>query len=230
MDSKTLKALSKLDRKLGHLISKVPFTFEIQEQLSPYESLFRAIVYQQLTGKAAGTILGRVQDLYPKRRIPKPEEVLETPDEKLRGAGLSRAKTAAIKDLAAKAIEGVVPTAREIVRLSDEEVVERLTSIRGVGVWTVQMMLIFKLGRPDVWPVTDYGVRKGFALLFKHRELPTPKELILLGERFAPHRSTLAWYMWRAVEFFPSPRRPTSSSQKARGKPSPSKGSRRKRR
>ena len=118
----------------------------------------------------------------------------------MRGAGLSRAKTAAIKDIAAKTVAGIVPTSREILKLTNEEIIERLTSVRGVGPWTVEMLLMFTLGRLDVLPATDYGVRKGFAVTFGWKDLPTPKELLEYGERWRPHRSTAAWYLWRALE------------------------------
>ncbi|HSY73920.1 MAG TPA: DNA-3-methyladenine glycosylase 2 family protein, partial [Dongiaceae bacterium] len=122
------------------------------------------------------------------------------PDEKLRAAGLSRAKTAAIKDIAAKTLEGVVPTSRAIARMESELIISQLTSIRGVGPWTVEMLLMFKLGRPDVLPVTDYGVRKGFALTYKLKDLPTPQELLAHGEKWRPYRSIAAWYLWRALD------------------------------
>ena len=163
-------------------------------------SLVRAVAYQQLTGKAAETILGRVLALYPGKKFPEPEDLLKTPDRKLRAAGLSWAKVRAVKDIAAKTIEGVVPASRALVRMTDEAIVERLTAVRGVGKWTVEMMLIFKMGRPDVWPVTDYGVRKGLALLYKMKELPTFKETLEFGERWRPHRSAAAWYLWRACD------------------------------
>jgi DNA-3-methyladenine glycosylase II len=125
---------------------------------------------------------------------------LATPDERLRGAGLSRAKTAAVKDIAAKTLEGVVPTGRAIARLSDEEIVERLTAVRGVGPWTVEMLLIFTLGRQDVLPATDFGVRKGFAVTYGLKELPAPKDLLAHGEKWRPHRTTAAWYLWRSLD------------------------------
>jgi 3-methyladenine DNA glycosylase/8-oxoguanine DNA glycosylase len=125
---------------------------------------------------------------------------LDTPDEKLRGAGLSRNKVAAIKDLAAKTIDGTVPSARTLAKMSDEEIIARLITVRGIGRWTVEMLLLFDLGRPDVWPVDDYGVRKGFAKTFGKRKLPKPKQLMKLGEKWRPHRSVAAWYFWRALD------------------------------
>src|SRR6266496_3057837 len=168
--------------------------------LRPFDALAESIAYQQLSGKAAATIWARVRALYPKRKYLDPKLVLETPDEKLRAAGLSRSKTAALKDLAAKTIDGTVPTARKLAKMSDEEIVTRLTTVRGIGRWTVEMLLLFDLGRPDVWQVDDYGVRKGFAKTFGKRKLPTPKQLMKLGEKWRPYRSVAAWYFWRALD------------------------------
>ncbi len=131
---------------------------------------------------------------------PRPQDVLATPDARLRGAGLSRAKVAAIKDLATHALGGVVPSSRAIRELTDAQIVEQLTVVRGIGPWTVEMLLIFHLGRPDVWPVTDYGVRKGFARAYRLKDLPSPKELIEHGEKWRPYRTIAAWYFWRALE------------------------------
>lgn len=201
MTEQTIQHLSQVDRTLGRLIAQVgPCRLRPRVRRSPYETLVRSVVYQQLNGTAAATILGRVKALYRPRRFPRPQDLLDTPDEKLRAAGLSRAKTAAIKDIAVKTLAGVVPGSRQIAGLSNEEIVQRLTVVRGVGPWTVEMLLIFTLGRPDVLPVTDYGVRKGFAQVYGWKELPTPKELAKFGERWRPHRSTAAWYFWRALE------------------------------
>jgi DNA-3-methyladenine glycosylase II len=138
--------------------------------------------------------------LYPKTKWLDPAKVLATPDEKLRGAGLSGSKTAAIKDLAAKTIDGTVPSGRALLRMSDDEIITRLTQVRGIGRWTVEMLLLFDLGRPDVWPVDDYGVRKGFAKTFGKWKLPTPKQLMKHGEKWRPYRSVAAWYFWRALD------------------------------
>ena len=139
--------------------------------LRPFDALAESIAYQQLSGKAAATIWGRVRALYPKTKWLDPAKVLATPDEKLRAAGLSRSKTAAIKDLAAKTLDGTVPSGRALARMSDDEIIARLTQVRGIGRWTVEMLLLFDLGRPDVWPVADYGVQKGFAKTFRKRKL-----------------------------------------------------------
>jgi len=176
--------------------------YEIAPTLTvrPFEALAESIAYQQLSGKAAATIWGRVRALYPKRRKLDPRLVRATPDKKLRAAGLSGSKVAALKDLAAKTIDGTVPSARALAKMSDEEIIERLTAVRGIGRWTVEMLLLFDLGRPDVWPVHDYGVQKGFAKTFGRRKLPTPKQLLKLGEKWKPYRSAAAWYFWRALD------------------------------
>jgi DNA-3-methyladenine glycosylase II len=168
--------------------------------IRPFDALAESIAYQQLSGKAAATIFGRVRALYPKKKWLDPEQLLATPEETLRAAGLSRAKTAALKDLAAKTIDGTVPTGRALIRMSDDEIITRLTAVRGIGRWTVEMLLLFDLGRPDVWPVDDYGVRKGFAKTFGRRKLPTPKQLMKFGEKCRPYRSMAAWYFWRALD------------------------------
>jgi DNA-3-methyladenine glycosylase II len=206
MNRKAAAHLTKVDRVLARVIRKVgPGDVDFPRGVNPFRTLVQAVAHQQLTGKAANTILKRVIVLYPGKKFPSPEDLVRTPDAKLRGAGFSRAKVAAVKDIAAKTIAGVVPTARAMAKLTDLEIVERLTSIRGVGPWTVEMMLIFTLGRPDVLPVTDYGVRKGFALTYQLKELPSPKEILAFGERWKPHRSAAAWYLWRATEVLKVP-------------------------
>jgi DNA-3-methyladenine glycosylase II len=201
MSPEAIEHLCRSDKLLARLIKKVgPCTMKIRSRRTPFVALVSAVTYQQLNGTAAETILKRFLALYPGKRFPAPEDVLATPEELMRGAGLSRAKTAAIKDLAAKTVEGIVPTSREILKLTNEEIIERLTRVRGVGPWTVEMLLMFTLGRFDVLPSTDYGVRKGFAVTFGWKDLPTPKELLEYGERWRPHRSTAAWYLWRALE------------------------------
>ncbi|HET7498696.1 MAG TPA: DNA-3-methyladenine glycosylase [Candidatus Eisenbacteria bacterium] len=166
---------------------------------SPFLALAESIAYQQLNGKAAATIWGRFDALFPGTG-PTPEGVLAASDEAMRGAGLSRAKMLAIRDLAAKTLDGTVPTSARLRGLDDEEIVERLTSIRGIGRWTAEMLLMFRLGRPDVLPATDYGVRKGFSIAYRKRSLPTPAKLLAHGERWRPYRSVASWYLWRAVD------------------------------
>ena len=190
------------DRRLAKLIDRVgPFRLRPAELQSPFEALLESIVYQQLTGRAAATILARVIGLFRPRRFPRPQDVAGIAEEKLRGAGLSRSKAAALKDLAAKTLDGTVPaSARALEKLSDAEIVERLTAVRGIGAWTVEMLLIFRLARPDVLPATDYGVRKGFARVRRARELPSSKELLAHGERWRPYRTVASWYLWRVLD------------------------------
>lgn len=233
--------VQKRDKKLAKIIEQAgPCLLKLEEMHSPFASLAEAIIYQQLSGKAAATISQRVKNLFledglkemtaqqrtvavPRHRtkaetkpkggkstketttisaattFPQPYRFLETPDELLRSAGLSRAKTAAIKDLSLKATQGHVPTLEEMHTLTNEELVERLSAIRGIGKWTVEMLLIFRLGRLDILPATDYGVRKGFAYTYKTGDLPTPSAIIEYGKRWQPYRTVASWYLWRAA-------------------------------
>jgi DNA-3-methyladenine glycosylase II len=196
------------DAKLGALIERAgPFTLRLDAANSPFESLLESILYQQLHGKAAATIHRRVREYYGGE--PAPRLLLETPDEVLRAAGVSGNKIRALKDLAARTLDGTVPTHAAILEMSDAEIVERLTAVRGIGPWTVEMLLIFRIGRPDVLPVSDYGVRKGFALTFQRipktrplaaEDLPKPEVLLKRGRRWAPFRSVASWYLWRACD------------------------------
>jgi DNA-3-methyladenine glycosylase II len=162
-----------------------------------FVDLAETIVYQQLAGAAASAIWSRVARLFD--GSPTPDAVLRTKDEAFRAAGLSRNKIASLRDLAQKVSDGTVPL-EGIARLKDEQIVERLSQVRGIGRWTAEMFLIFQLRRPDVWPVDDYGVRKGYTLAYGLPEMPTPKQLMELGEKFRPYRTVAAWYMWRAVD------------------------------
>ncbi len=192
--------LAAADRKLGRLIGKVgPVRLGRDLSDSPFASLAAAIVHQQLTGHAAATILARLRAIAPPAGRLTPDDVLAASDERLRAVGLSRGKTAALRDLAAKALDGTVPGWAKLSRMDDEEIIERLTAVRGVGRWTVEMLLIFRLGRPDVLPVHDYGVRKGFRLTFGG-DLPAPADVAERGERWRPFRSIASWYLWRALE------------------------------
>ena len=198
---KAHRHLANTDPRMAQLIARSRrYNIARAVSIRPFDALAESIAYQQLSGKAAATIFGRVRALFPKRKKLDPEQLLATPDETLRAAGLSRAKTAALKDLAAKTIDGTVPSSRALLRMSDDEIIARLTQVRGIGRWTVEMLLLFDLGRPDVWPVDDYGVRKGFAKTFARRKLPTPKQLTKLGEKWRPYRSVAAWYFWRALD------------------------------
>src|SRR6266436_8755294 len=198
---KAHRHLANTDPRMAQLIARSR-RYDIAPTLSirPFDALAESIAYQQLSGKAAATIFGRVRALYPGRKYLDPEKILATPDETFRAAGLSRNKIAALKDLAAKTIDGTVPAGRALIRMSDDEIITRLTTVRGIGRWTVEMLLLSYLGRPDVWPVDDYGVRKGFAKTFGKRKLPTPKQLMNIGEKWRPYRSVAAWYFWRALD------------------------------
>jgi DNA-3-methyladenine glycosylase II len=194
-------ALAKADRKLARVMKRVgPFTHRPEKMQSPFQALLRAIVYQQLSGKAAATILGRVHGLHPSGTRLKAEVLLALRDEQLRGAGLSRSKVLAVKDLAAKTLDGTVPALARLKKMSDEEIVSRLVQVRGIGPWSVEMLLMFRLGRPDVLPASDFGVRTGFMLTYGTPELPAVKHILAHGERWRPFRSVASWYMWRAVD------------------------------
>ena len=196
-----IKQLAATDARFADLIARsLPFQPRPAVLVRPFDSLAESIAYQQLSGKAAATIWGRVRALYPRRKWLDPKEILATPDETLRACGLSGSKTVALKDLAAKAIDGTVPKGPALAKMSDEEIIERLTAVRGIGRWTVEMLLLFQLGRLDVWPIADYGVRKGYAKTFRKRKLPTPKQLQAIGEKWRPYRSIAAWYFWRALD------------------------------
>lgn len=196
------------DAKLRALIDRVgEFRLRLDAAPSPFESLLESILYQQLHGKAAATIHRRVREYF--HGDPTPQQLLDTPDEPLRAAGVSGNKIKAMRDLAAKTIDGTVPSHKAILKMPDADIVERLTEVRGIGPWTVEMLLIFRLGRPDVLPVTDYGVRKGFALTFqripKNRpleasDLPKADVLFRRAQKWRPFRSVASWYLWRACD------------------------------
>ncbi len=193
--------LARADNHLGRVIAQVgEFQFKLDQCESVYESLLEAIAYQSISGKAAATIFARIKALGSNGICPTPDEILRVRKQALRKAGLSNAKALAMKDLAQKTLDGVVPTLEAAGKMSDEELVERLISVRGIGAWTVEMFLIFRLGRPDVLPIYDYGVQKGFALTYGKKHVPKPRELAAFGERWRPYRTVASWYMWRAVE------------------------------
>jgi DNA-3-methyladenine glycosylase II len=193
--------LSHCDPCIARLIEKaVAFDPNIDHTQSPYEALLESIAYQSISGKAAATIFARIKALSATGGPPTPEEMLKLSKTALRKAGLSGAKILAMKDLAKKTIEGIVPTHEEALKLSDEELVERLVSVRGIGAWTVEMFLIFRLGRPDVLPIHDLGVKKGWSVAYGKNHMPRPKQLLAFGERWRPYRTVASWYMWRAYE------------------------------
>jgi 3-methyladenine DNA glycosylase/8-oxoguanine DNA glycosylase len=199
--AEAMSFLSAKDASLARLIAETTqFQIDMEAAQSPYEALLESIAYQSISGKAAATIFGRIKALGSNGRPPSPQEMLKIRKPVLRKAGLSGAKVLAMKDLARKTIEGIVPTREQANRLSDEELVERLVSVRGIGAWTVEMFLIFNLGRPDVLPIHDLGVKKGWAVTYGKKRMPKPKELLAFGEQWRPYRTVASWYMWRAFE------------------------------
>jgi len=206
--AEAVEHLKAADAKLGALIERAgPFTMRLDPSPSPFESLLESILYQQLHGKAAATIHRRVREFF--GGDPTPQMLIDTPDDPLRAAGVSGNKIKAFRDLAAKTLDGTVPSHAAIKKLSDAEIIERLTAVRGIGAWTVEMLLIFRLGRPDVFPVSDYGVRKGFALTFQKvpktralaaADLPKADVLLRRGKKWTPFRSVASWYLWRACD------------------------------
>lgn len=207
------RQLSKISKQFAAVVGKhEPYPTTFERERDPYRVLVRAVTFQQLSGKAAATIHGRLLALFEGKEHPAPEDILAASDVTLRGAGLSRQKIAAIRDISQKRLEGVIPDSKALVKLSDEAIIERLTAARGVGRWTVEMYLMFTLGRPDVLPVDDLGVRKGAEKLF--RRSFTPKELAAYGERWAPHRSAAAWHLWRVVDTLTPDRSPLKKAKK----------------
>jgi DNA-3-methyladenine glycosylase II len=219
--------LSAADPKLARLIERAgPFTMRIAGTQSPFEALVESIVYQQLHGKAAATIHRRlIESFAPVLTLelagthPSPQQILDCPNDQLRAAGLSGNKSLALRDLAAKTIDGTVPTLAKIRRMSDEAIIEHLTQVRGIGKWTVEMFLIFRLSRPDVFPTSDYGVRKGFALTFQGLKpttkvtpalLPTPAEMERRAKKWQPWRSVASWYLWRACDLANTDKKPAA--------------------
>jgi DNA-3-methyladenine glycosylase II len=214
-----LAHLRAADPKLGALIDRAgEFRLKLGHTGTPFTSLLESILYQQLHGKAAATIHKRVLLLYGEGD-PAPQTLIDTPDELLRAAGVSFNKIKALKDLAARTLDGTVPTHKAILKMPDTEIIERLSEVRGIGTWTVEMLLIFRLGRPDVLPVTDYGVRKGFALTFQRipksraitaADLPKPEVMLKRAKRWAPFRSVASWYLWRACDLDAASRKTTA--------------------
>jgi len=207
-----VSTLAAADAKLGVLIARVGLCGLMRRPAeTPFETLLEAIVHQQLTGKAAGEILARVKALF-RGGATTAARLDSLPDEDLRAAGLSRGKVSSLKALASRSLTGEIPQFAVLESLEDDAIVERLTTVRGVGRWTVEMLLIFRLGRLDVLPATDYGVRKGFAVTFPRRgasrrrtaetaiQLPSAAEVLARGERWRPYRSIAAWYLWRALD------------------------------
>jgi len=201
VNAAALKHLAAVDPVMKKLIAEVgSCRLEHEPWRSPFQSLVQAVAHQQLNGMAANTILTRFKKLFPKRRFPKPEDLAKVTDEQIRACGFSFSKIAAIRDIATKTLDGTIPSSRQIEKLTDEEIITRLTAARGVGRWTVEMLLIFQLGRTDVLPVDDFGVRNGFRIAYRKREMPKPKALLAFGKKWRPHGTTAAWYLWRAAD------------------------------
>ena len=193
-------ALSEADPVLGRTIERFgPFAMKRRAMRTPFESLLRAIVYQQLSGRAAGAIHERLLSLFDGGR-PTPRALASMSEERLRGAGLSRAKAAAARDLAEKSLARVVPGVRALRRMPDDEIVARLVQVRGIGRWSAEMLLMSHLARPDVLPATDLGIRRGFARIHGLQDLPSPSDLLAHGERWRPFRTVASWYLWRAAD------------------------------
>ena len=201
MHDPSIRHLKRVDAVLASVIERVgPCRLEPRRDGTHFDALVRSIVYQQLSGKAASTILGRVRGLYGDRS-PTPAELLSTPDERLRAAGLSRQKLSYLKDLAANVESGLVPLAADTIdHLADDEIIERLVQVKGIGRWTVQMFLIFRLGRPDVLPELDLGIQNAIRRAYRMRKQPGPKDVKRIGKKWTPHASVASWYLWRSLE------------------------------
>ena len=189
------------DPVMAGLIERVGPVRLRPRRLPPFQALTHAIIHQQLSGKSAGAILRRFLALFDQEEFPTPQAVLKISSERLRAAGLSRPKASYILGMAQQAVDGAIPSLAKCQQMPDEELLERFTRIRGIGRWTVEMLLIFNLGRPDVLPIHDLGVRKGFQCAYRKRKLPEPEQLDRFGARWAPYRTTAAWYLWRAADF-----------------------------
>ena len=199
--TEALRFLRRCDPVMAQLIRRAgPHTMKPERGVGAYQALVQAVAHQQLTGKAARTILSRFYALYGAECCPEPARLAETSDDALRNCGFSRAKAASLKDIAAKTLDGTIPPRRSLARMKNEAIIERLIAARGVGRWTVEMFLMFTLGRPDVLPVDDYGIRLGYRIAYGKRTIPKPRALAKFGERWAPYRTTASWYLWRAVD------------------------------
>ncbi|HET6906364.1 MAG TPA: DNA-3-methyladenine glycosylase 2 family protein [Rhodanobacteraceae bacterium] len=200
--------LHKRDKKLAAWMKKIgPLERDFSARFEPVDALARAILYQQLSGKAAATIVGRVEKLMPRGRKITAAGIEGASDEALRAAGVSRNKIAALRDLAAKARAGIVPTPAQLARMDDQELIDHLVQVRGIGRWTVEMMLMFRLGRADVLPVHDLGIRKGVQIVHRMQELPKPLALEEFGARWAPYRTLASFYLWKICEAANPPRK-----------------------
>ena len=200
MPKRAIDHLRRCDNRLGEWIDRIGvLQLPVPEAREPYVALLETIAHQQLAGAAARSIWARVIGLF-EGRVPCSRRLVDIPEEHLRSAGLSRSKAMAMRDICAKVNAGEIPDAVKIKQMSDTDIYALLTDIRGVGSWTVDMLMMFTLCRPDIMPVTDYGVRKGFQVLYRKRKLPTPKQLEKFSEKWRPHRSVAALYLWRIAD------------------------------
>ncbi len=202
---RAINHLRAADPALAKIIDAVgPFRMELKASRSLFGALAEAIVYQQLSTKAAAAIYGRVEALYPRAADGfTPRHILKTPDERLRGCGLSRAKVLAMQDLARRVAGGELPTLEQAQALDDAALIERLVQVRGIGRWSAEMFLMFRLGRPDILPRDDYSLRKAYARAFRRRVMPSPQALERAGEKWRPYRTVASWYLWRTLETAP---------------------------
>jgi DNA-3-methyladenine glycosylase II len=201
MTQEAIDHLIRADAVWGPLIQRVgPCRITIQTDREPYESLVRSVAYQQLHGKAAAAILGRLLALHPEVAFPDPAALIAMEEAALRGCGFSRTKMATILGIASAAAEGLIPSRAEAAAMDDEDLIKRLVALRGVGRWTVEMLLMFTLGRPDIMPVDDFGVREGWRVLKGLEARPTPKAMNEAAKAWSPYRSIAAWYLWRAAD------------------------------
>lgn len=209
--------LKAADKHMAAMIERVgACELHVRHEHSIFYTLLRSIVYQQLAGSAASAILARVEaSVHKNGELPTAEHILETPDEVLRAAGLSKNKLLAVKDLAAKTLDGTVPAWPDISNMSEDEIIERCVKVRGIGRWTVEMLLIFRLERLDVLPLDDYGVRKGLQFTYRMRSLPTKKQMLKRAEPLRPYRSIASWYFWRAADLPEFKKKKSSVATKA---------------
>jgi 3-methyladenine DNA glycosylase/8-oxoguanine DNA glycosylase len=222
--SEAVAHLKAADERMAAMIERIGrCELHVRHEHSIFYTLLRSIVYQQLAGSAAAAILARVEKaIHKDGEMPTAERLLDTADDVLRAAGLSRNKLLAVKDLAAKTLDGTVPAWPAISKMSEEEIIERCVQVRGIGRWTVEMLLIFRLGRLDVLPVDDYGVRKGLQFTYRMRTLPTKKQMIKRAERLRPYRSIASWYFWRVADM-PEFRKKKATAKKSASKKSSAK-------
>ncbi len=194
-----VRFLRAADPDISSLIDAVgAFQLPPTPDISPFQSLMNAVLAQQISRHAANAIRGRLYALFPDSGVPTHEDILSCPEETLRGVGISRNKIATIRNLASKASEGYLPDRQVLDSMETSAIVDRLTALRGIGQWTAEMLLIFYLGRPDILPVADLGIRRGFKIAFELKEMPKPRELAEYGRRWKPYRSVASWYLWRA--------------------------------